>query len=291
MFGRVVGGGCIVMVAALASAAVLRVSPKSTDPVAGPLATGKPADAFAFRGFLDGPTVASSGQIAPQRTTLPPLDLSDMRLWNWAGKWHASDWSTSYSPIPYRYGHISQPAGRDTYLRLDASGSPQLQAQGGIPGLTKGAWETEVTLPQLRDGLIVAPLWLYDQTSKNEIDFELAGRKGLDLTMHTYPNGVHKTHTVRLFAGQDMSGRRMRFGIRMNQAAGFVGMYVDGKLVHLWDRRKMNSFVSRPMKPLIEMWGADPKNAGFVLWAGRWTNLRPGERIVMTVHGYSGRPI
>jgi len=217
---------------------------------------------------------------------LPPLNLSTMRLWNWSGVWHASEWDNTESPIPWRFNHVKQPAKADTVFTLDASGAPQLQAQGGTPAATSGIWESEVTLPVLRDGLIVAPLWLYDATSRDEIDFEFAGRKGLDVTLHAYVNGVHKQNTARLFAGRDLSGQRKRFGIKVDQTAGFIEMYVDGERVHSWSRSGMGFFVSKPMKPLIEMWAAKPTNANYVQWAGKWTGITAPATVAMTVHGY-----
>ena len=226
-----------------------------------------------------------------QILALPPLDLSDMRLWNWAGKWHASEWANAGGPIPWRYNHITQPNRADTIFKLDAAGAPQLQAQNGTPAYGAGLWETDVTLPRMRDGLIVAPLWIYNATSRDEVDFEFAGRKGLDVTIHAALNGVMQSQTVRLFPGVDMSGQRKRFGIKVDQAAGYVEMYVDSKLVHRWDRSKMSYFVSKPLKPWIEMWPANPANTGFVQWAGKWTGFATGETLSMTVHGYGYSPL
>jgi hypothetical protein len=223
---------------------------------------------------------------------LAPLNLSDMRLWNWKGVWHASEWDHEFSTIPWRYNHIKQASNGDTSFVLDKTGAPELQGQGGTPAQSRGLWETDVTLPKLRDGMVVAPLWLYDQTSRDEIDFELAGRKGLDVSMHTYLNGKHQQVTTRLFAGTDLSGRRMRFAIKMDQALGYVEMYVDGTRVHRWDRSKMSSFVAKPLKPVIEMWGSNPKNSGFVAWLGSWTGFAKNEApSVMVVHGYGYTPL
>lgn len=229
------------------------------------------------------PTTAAAVLAADK---LPPLNLSDMRLWNWAGVWHASEWDNGESPLPWRYNHVRQPARGDTIFTLDTTGAPQLQGQGGTPAAANGMWESEVTLPKLRDGLIVAPLWLYDPASKDEIDFELAGRKGLDVTLHAYVNGAHKSATARLFAGRDLSGERHRFGIKVNQTAGFVEMYVDGQRVYSWSRSSMSFFVSKPLKPFIEMWAAKPTNSGYVQWAGKWTGITAATPVTMTVHGY-----
>jgi hypothetical protein len=222
----------------------------------------------------------------PILSTLKPLNLTDMWLWNWGGRWMASEWGNGNSPLPWKYNHVNQPTAADTYFTLDTNGAPELQALGGTPAYSRGLWETEVTLPKLKDGLIVAPLWVYDPNSRDEVDFEFAGRKGLDVTMHSYPNGVHQQDTTRLFAGQDMSGQRKRFGIKIDESAGYVEMYVDGALIHRWNRSGMPYFISHPVKPWIEMWASNPKNAGFVSWAGKWPGIDTNEVLKMTVHGY-----
>jgi hypothetical protein len=232
------------------------------------------------------PMANPAAAATPAVATLPPLDLSDMRMWNWNGKWLASEWDNVNGPIPWRYNHIVQKSGKDTVFTLDATGAPQLQGMNGTPAYTRGLWETEVTLPSLHEGVIVAPLWIYDTGSKDEIDFEFAGRRGLDVSMHVYVNGVHQQNTVRLFAGTDMSGQRHRFGIKIDETAGYVEMYVDGQRVHRWERSSTTSFISHPMKPWIEMWPTNPSNAGFVQWAGQWKGLAPNEKLTMTVHGY-----
>ncbi len=222
--------------------------------------------------------------------TLRPLDLSDMKLWNWNGKWMASEWGNASGPIAWKYNHITQINRADTTFRLDAAGAPQLQALNGTAANASGLWETDVTLPKLKEGLIVAPLWLYDPASADEIDFEFAGRYGLDVSLHAKLNGVMRKDTVRLFAGVDMSNQRKRFGINVDQKAGVIAMYVDGRLVHRWNRSTSAFFVSRPLRPWIEMWPTSPTNSGFVQWAGKWPGLATGETLLMTVHGYGYTP-
>ena len=231
---------------------------------------------------------ASSGATtvsAPALTPLQPLDLSTFWLWNWSGKWIGSEWGNGNSPLPWKFDHVAQPAGADTLFTLDAAGAPQIQA-GTAEAKADGLWEADVTLPQLREGLIVAPLWLYDPASRDEIDFEFAGRRGLDVSMHSYVNGSHVQNTVRLFAGTDMSSQRKRFGIKVDQATGAVEMYIDGVRVHRWDRSTTNGFITHPVKPWIEMWAANPWDGGFTGWAGNWTPLAQGQTLTMRVHGY-----
>jgi hypothetical protein len=220
-------------------------------------------------------------------TELPPLDLSDMRLWNWDGKWHASEWVNDMSPIPWKYAHVQQRPDKSVDLILDAGGAPQLQAMKGTDAHASGLWQTEVTLPQLRDGVVVAPLWLYNSGNRDEIDFEFAGRKGLDVTMHAYPGGKHRKQTVRLFEGQDFSSRTVRFGISVNMQAGEAEMIVDDLVVHVFRKADMGWFVTSPLKPWMEMWPANPGNTGFVDWVGRWQGMSGSDEMRMRIHGYA----
>ncbi len=236
-------------------------------------------------------TTFTTTSTAPVLAKLAPLDLSDMKLWNWNGKWHASEWNHASSTIPWRYNRVARQSTGDVKFRLDSTGAPQLQAQGGTPAYSRGLWEVEATLPELREGMVVAPLWLYDSASKDEIDFEFVGRRGLDVTLHAYPGGVHKQSTVRLFAGTDLSNKRMRLGIKLDQTAGTAIMLVDGKPVHTFDKAKLGWFVTKPLKPLIELWAADPSKTGLTQWTGVWKPLASGDHRTMTVHGYGYTPI
>lgn len=197
-----------------------------------------------------------------------------MRLWNYAGKWHASEWASALSFTPWKFNRVTKLGNGDVRFLLDSAAAPELKAGTGIQSAMSGLWETEVTLPTLRDGLVVAPLWLYNNATKDEIDFEFAGRKGLDVTVHKYVNGLHLSKTVRLFAGVDMSGQRKRFGIEVSQPEGKIRMYVDSKLVHTFDKQALGYFPSSQFRPLISMWPARSDWKNFVQWVGKWTPLR-----------------
>lgn len=305
---KLIVSSAALLVAAAASAAVVTAPPGAapavvkgsaaivvvTDPAsraASAAAITKAASAPAAAQVVPASDPAMAPIMTPVMTaTLKPLDLSDMKLWNWNGKWMASEWANASGPIAWKYNHITQLNRADTTFRLDAAGAPQLQALNGTAANASGLWETDVTLPKLKDGLIVAPLWLYDAASADEIDFEFAGRYGLDVSLHAKLNGVMRKDTVRLFAGIDMSNQRKRLGIAVDQKAGVIAMYVDGRLVHRWNRSALAFFVSRPLRPWIEMWPASPTNSGFVQWAGKWPGLATGETLSMTVHGFGYTP-
>jgi hypothetical protein len=231
---------------------------------------------------IAGPVGVQAGDVG---CGLPPLDLSGMRLFNYNGSWHASEWANGASKIPWHFNHVRQ-TGSEVTLLLDAKGAPQLQAVSGTPAQTAGLWESDVTLPQMREGVVVAPLWIYDRTTKDEVDFEFAGRSGLTVSMHAWPGGNHITKTIPVLAGTDFSNRRACFGIKVDKAAGKVDMLVDGKVIYTWDKSQQNFFVSQPMRPFIEMWAADPANAGLSEWTGKFAGFAPGENMLMTIHGY-----
>ncbi|MGJ4892954.1 family 16 glycosylhydrolase [Bradyrhizobium sp. HKCCYLRH3099] len=275
----------IAAIAAVGGAAAMTVWPNAT--------TGP--------GFLEGLTAAAAGDRIPVQLpqaiintdgkgcNLPALDVSDMSKFNYKARWHASEWANAGSTIAWKYDHV-QPSGGQIFLRLDADGAPQLQAVDGTAAQDDGLWEADVTLPELREGVIVAPLWIYDRDTKDEVDFEFAGRRGLDVSMHAWPGGQHRTTTIRLFAGTDFSHKRMCFGIRAKRAAGQVEMLINGAVVYTWDRSRMDFYISHPMRPFIEMWSVDPASPGMVTWAGRFQGFSAGEHMTMIVNGYRFTP-
>lgn len=227
------------------------------------------------------------GQVESMKPApLPPLDLSDMRLWNWSGKWHASEWANGSSLTPWKYARITKQKNGNTLFVLDASGAPELKAQGGIGAASSGLWEAEVTLPTMRDGLVVAPLWLYNDKTRDEVDFEFAGRNGLDISIHSYVGGLHMQRTVRLYKGTDFSKRKVRLGIALDQSSGLANLYVDSKLAVSIKASEIGFFPKSPMKPIISMWPARSDWGDFVAWTGKWVPLAKSESLSMIVHGY-----
>lgn len=238
----------------------------------------------------EGATIAGSYTVSEATdaptSSLPPLDLSNMRLWNWQGLWHASNWDHAFSSIPWRFDHISQRTNGDTVFRLSQTGAPELKAQKQT--LQKsGLWEVDVTLPSEASGLDVAPLWLYNSSSKDEVDFEFVGTKGLQLNIHSYSTGKHVQAPVMLPGTTGWSGRRVRFGIRINLDAGRIDHLIDGKIVHTYYRKSNPSaFPVTGLKPIISMW---PAKSG-LSWAESWLGKWAGEPAAMVVHGYRFTP-
>ena len=221
---------------------------------------------------------------------LPPLDVSDMRPWNYDAAWHASHWDNNFSRIPWRSDRVSFAPNGDVVMRLDRSGAPQLKSERRIAMADRGTWEVEVTLPELREGLVVAPLWLYNEERREEIDFEFAGTKSLDLSVHAYPEGEHRQTTVSVFEGMDFSNCTVRFKIIADIPAGWAKMYVDDRLVHRFEKDDLGYFLTGKTRPIIEMWAARDDHDGFVQWLGKWRDLPAGKDLTMRVHGYRYSP-
>lgn len=228
------------------------------------------------------PVSPESGGGDTQVSSLPPLDLSDMRLWNWQGLWHASEWDHAFSDVPWRFNRITQEASGDTIFKLDAMGAPELQAINQTAH-KKGLWEVDVTLPNEASGLAIAPLWLYDKSSKDEIDFEFVGTKGLQVNIHSYSTGKHVQAPVMLAGTSGWSGRRVLFGIRTDIDAGRIDLLINGEVVHTYYRSvNPEAFPKTALKPVISMWPAKSGLGWAEAWLGKWA----GEPTTMVVHGY-----
>ena len=217
---------------------------------------------------------------------LPPLDVSGMRLWNYDASWHASEWDNSFSYIPWRSDHVIRANNGDVILQLDRSGAPQIKSGRRIAMADRGIWEVEATLPEMRQGMVVAPLWLYNEDRREEIDFEFVGTKGLDLSLHAYPDGEYRKRVVPLFRGMDFSNCTVRFKIIADIPAGWAEMYVEDVLLHRFEKEEVGYFVTGATRPIIEMWAARADDRGFVQWLGKWQGLSAGEALTMRIHGY-----
>lgn len=224
--------------------------------------------------------------IALDPPALDPLDLSDMRLWNWQAKWHASHWDHAFSDVPWRFGNVRKARNGDVFFDLDRNGAPELQGVNQV-AQRKGLWEADVTLPKLASGLVVAPLWVYNQSTKDEIDFEFAGQKGLQLTIHSFGSGSHRQAHVMVPNTGDWSGRRVRFGIHADIDGGWIKMLINGKTVHTFTRASSpEAFPVSDLKPFVSMWPAKSGLAWAESWVGRWD----GQPASMVVHGYRFSP-
>jgi len=221
------------------------------------------------------------------QTRLPRIYLSDMQPWNWNGMWHASEWANGDSTIPWKYGRVRQAFGGDTHFVLNAAGAPELKAQKGHPSWSTGMYEVDVTIPDMRPGLIASPILLFNDRTQESIAIQIVGKRQLQFTVHGAPEGIRKSEEFSL-AG-DYSGRRMKLAIRRHTQLGLIDFFVDGELVHSLNDTSP-AFPQSAMRPIISMHAAD-KHGWAKQWAGTWQGLAGDERIRMTVHGYRATPL
>jgi len=198
-----------------------------------------------------------------------------------------SQWSESkLGGYDWRVDHAVVRGG-DLVLSVSERASGQVQTNGSA-ARTDGMWEVDVTLPPMRDGLIAAPLWTFNAKTFDEIDFEIVGRTGLQLTLWSSVEGRHTAVWSDTVLRGDLSGRRLRLGI-VYEAGRRVRFYVDGDLAaDVTPADAPLGFPSTPQKPYFDLWVANGLHPG---WAGRWTPLPSGVKLDMKVHGYRAGPV
>lgn len=170
----------------------------------------------------------------------------------------------------------SDPAVRtDEVLNLSVSerASGQVQTLAAKAAAVSALWELDVTLPQMPDGLIAAPLRTFNGAPFDEIDFEVVGRTGLQLTFWTAVGGRRTAVWSDKVIPGDLSGRRFRLGIAY-EAGERIRLFVDGRVVA--DIPPENSPTGVPtmsQKPYFDLWAANGLNPD---WRGPGAPYRPG---------------
>lgn len=221
----------------------------------------------------------------------PPLpDFSNIKLtlWDWEAPMAPSQWSEpKLGGYDWRADHAVVRDG-ELVLSVSERASGQVQTRAASSAATSALWEVDVTLPEMRDGLIAAPLWTFNAKTFDEIDFEVVGRNGLQLTLWSAVDGRHTAVWSDTVIRGDLSGRRYRLAIAY-EAGRRVRFFVDGVLVaDVTPDDAPLGFPSTVQKPYFDLWvanGLDPR------WAGRWRPLAAGERLTMRLHGYRASPI
>lgn len=241
-------------------------------------------------GFVVLPVSAAVLAAATVQPPVPPEPLPDfrnvsLRLWDWKAPMTPSQWSEQkLGGYNWRADHAVI---RNRALVLSVSERASGQVQTNNAASTNAFWEVDVTLPQMRDGLVAAPLWTFNKATHDEIDFEVVGLTGLQLTLWSSVDGAHKAVWSKTAIRGDLSGRRLRLGISY-EAGRRIQFLVDGVVVaDVLPEDAPEGFPYTPQKPYFDLWvanGTDPR------WAGRWTPLQAGERLDMVVHGYRAYP-
>lgn len=231
---------------------------------------------------------AATIQAPPVPEPLPDFSGYSLKLWDWTAPMAPSEWSEpKLGGYDWRSDHAVI---TDGVLNLSVSerASGQVQTLAAKAAAVSALWEVDVTLPQMRDGLIAAPLWTFNGSTFDEIDFEVVGRTGLQLTVWTAVGGRHTAVWSDKVIPGDLSGRRFRLGIAY-EAGERIRFFVDGRVVaDITPENSPKGFPTTPQKPYFDLWvanGLDPA------WAGRWSPLSPGERLTMRIHGYRAGPV
>ncbi|UVK39156.1 family 16 glycosylhydrolase [Mesorhizobium sp. AR10] len=226
-----------------------------------------------------------AGDAKPVLDTLPDWSAVKLQLWKYNNPFVPSQWSE-----PKLGGYDWKAANVkivDGALQLTVSEKASAEViSGGKSDFSSAKWEVDVTLPTMKPGLIAAPLWTFNKDAHEEIDFEIVGTKGLQLTVWANVNNEHKSVWVKWILLGDLSGKRYRMGIEY-EAGKRVVFFIDGKEAAVVTPADTagGAFPNKPMKPYFDLWVA----AGAVMdtrWAGKWQPMAPSEKLVMTIHGY-----
>lgn len=230
---------------------------------------------------------------------LVPFTASAQALPNWAGvKLETWNFNNDFFPAqwaePKLNGYNWEAANADIvdgilHLKVSEKASAQVQSSHYY---SRALWEIDVILPQMRGGLVAAPLWLMSKDKSDEIDFEFIGTKGLTLTVWT---NVSDRKSAVWSRGPDqpiipgnLSGKRYRLGIEYD-AGKSITYYIDGRrFITVTPNETNGTFPSRPMKPFFDLWVANGVDPG---WAGAWQALSTGEYLNMRVLGYKVTPL
>ncbi|RJT42635.1 glycosyl hydrolase family protein [Mesorhizobium waimense] len=228
-------------------------------------------------------TPAADAELAADK--LPDWSGVKLQLWKYGNPFVPSQWS---EPKLGGYDWKAENAKIvDGALQLTVSEKASAEViAGGKSERSSARWEVDVTLPTMKPGLIAAPLWTFNKKANEEIDFEIVGTKGLQLTVWANVDNHHKAVWVKWILPGDLSGKRYRFGLEY-EAGKRVVFFVDGKEAAVVTPADATggAFPSKPMKPYFDLWVA----AGAVMdprWAGKWEPMAASDRLVMTIHGY-----
>lgn len=230
-----------------------------------------------------GPPVKSvtvpSQRAKPAKSSLPPIRV-DWELWNNSKTWSRSQWSGgAFHALPFDSNNITVQRNGDVVLTMDRFAEAELQRNADATA-TKGFVQADITVPNMRSGVIASPISLYDQATGDEINIAVVGLKGLQLTAKL--NGKSATVTPAALQG-DLSGRRIKVGVSYELPYQITYLIDDQPVLTLTNssapggRLPMHGF-----KAISSVWGY-PQGGG---WAGTYQPLGAGEEVKMTIHGY-----
>ena len=225
---------------------------------------------------------ATTAQAPVALAPLPDFSGVSLQPWDWSAPMAPSQWSEpKLGGYDWRFDHAVI---RDGALLLSVSERASGQVQTNAAAASVAAfWEVDVTLPTMRDGLVAAPLWTFNAQTFDEIDFEVVGRTGLQLTIWSAVDGRHAAVWSDIVIRGDLSGKRYRLGVAY-EAGRRIRFFVNGVVVA--DVRPEDTplgFPATPQKPYFDLWVANGLSSD---WAGTWRPLPADQRLTMTLHGY-----
>ena len=212
------------------------------------------------------PVRASAAQNAP--SNLPPI-RGPIVASNWTNAWASADWSEAkLGAYPWSAAN-ARLVGKDLVIRVTEKNSGEVQQNGAAASLSS-RWEVDATAAPMTPGLIQAPLWLYNKDTRDEIDFEYVGDRGLHLTI--YKRGVAVwSKTIQ----GDFTREHLALEYRAGRSVVFFANGTELATV----TPDMAALPDSPMKAYIEMWVTTAEN-----WAGRWPGA--GNGLEMRIHGF-----
>lgn len=223
------------------------------------------------------------GPVEPPPPVVKPSVLPNFAGYNlengasgkWGNTWTRSTWDeTKLSGYSWSEKN-ARIVGPDLLISVTERNSGQVQADYRAV-FTKARWEVDVTLAPNAPGLIQAPLWTYNNETRDELDFEWVGKKGLQLNV--YAKGV-SVWSKLLFPG-DNSGKRHHIALEYDAGKSVIFIMDGVELARVTPAdTKGNAFPQSAMKAYIEAWPTMSEG-----WGGKW--LGAGSGLTMTVHGY-----
>lgn len=239
-----------------------------------------------------------------EQYALIPFAAHDMRLKDYTRELHPLVGAAQYKHLPgweYAYENLIPRPDGAMIARIQGTTMAALKWERELAAQRLEAnYKVEATLPDIRPGMVVAPLWLFSEGAPDENedahewDFEFMHDR-LELNLHN-GNGGFLLDAVH----RDFSGHRVLLEIdrRLDAVTMRVTDFTDGFTYErtytpeLIAQRagepgapKDLRFPEAPMFPMVEFWVSNSE-----AWAGRAEDFGPGIAYDMILHGYSITP-
>lgn len=207
---------------------------------------------------------------------------------------HLEGWEYAFENL------IPQPDG-SMIARIDGTTMSALKWERELAAQRLAAnYKLEATLPDIRPGMVVAPLWLFSEgapdpnEAAHEWDFEFMHDR-LELNLHNGNGGflldaIHRDfsgHRVLLEIDRVPGAVTMRL-YDLTDGFGFERTFTPDMIAARASEPNAPEglrFPEAPMFPMMEFWVSNAEG-----WAGKAEDYGPGMRYDMILHGYSITP-